>query len=435
MSAPIDAHEIREALEAHAQFTDTAAVARLGSVRARVRVVRRRRRAALAGAAAAVVAVVGGVTTLLPGSDEAAPASRSFEGLTAPATLTSEGATYSFEKLVTGTREARWTDDLDGPSLVTWASPLDGPVIVTKTFDGEDLDPSFEDFRDFIALEGKDEQTIQAVTSRGRVALAVYTLESPAPGARADIDGTPVVLREDIPGFRGIDAVWGEPGQTEVTLTLRHPERTLELASFCTGPRGYDLHVDVEGPGSWGACDDEPSVRGPGSRIGFSDGIERADGSFVQPGDQITVRLWLSRKGSDARVDGPLQGVRMGVALYEQEPTVATIGDWPLTELREEAGHTWRFVRVLEGSPEPRRRFEASVDVGSRPALVVFTAGAGAGLVRPFVDGEEGGGYSSDTGEGTFLGTAGPVGAGVHTLSLRSTHPTRFGVALYERAD
>lgn len=433
MSAPID--EIRGTLEAHAQFDDTAALARLGSVKARVRVVRRRRRAALVGAAAAVVAVVGGVTTLLPGSDEAAPASRSFGGLTAPATLTSEGATYSFEKMVTGTREARWTDDLDGPSLVTWASPLDGPVIVTKTFDGEDLDPSFEDFRDFIALEGKDEQTIQAVTSRGRVALAVYTLESPAAGPRAEIDGTPVVLREELPGFRGLGGTWGEPGETDVTVALTYPERTLELVSFCTGAPRYDFHVDVEGQGTWGACDDEPSVNGPGDRAGFTDGIERADGSRVAPGDEVTVRLWLSRKGSDEPVAGPLEGVRMGAAFYEADPTVATIGDWPLTELREEAGHTWRFVRVLEGSPEPRRRFEASVDVGTRPALVVFTAGAGAGLVRPFVDGEEGSGYSSDTGEGTFLGTAGPVGAGVRTLSLRSTHPTSFGVALYERAD
>lgn len=424
--------DLRETLEARAQFDDTAALARLGSVKQRVRVVRRRRRAALAGAAAAVVAVAGGVATLLPGEREVGPSDRTFGDLTAPATLTSAGATYGFSTLVGGEEEVRFTSALDEPFLVTWAAEDDGPVSVTQMAGGERPYSSTEDFRDFVVVNAGEEQTIQ-VSGRGRVALAIYTLESPAAGVRADIAGTPVVLRDELPGFRGLGAFWAEPGETDRTVTLTYPERTLELASFCSGAPGYDFHVDVEGRGTWGACDDEPSVAGPGDRAGFTDGIERADGSRVKPGEEVTVRLWLSRKGSDKPVTGRLGGVRMGAAFYETDPTVATIGQWPLTELREEAGHTWRFVRVVEGGDEARRQLRTRVG-SDRPTLVVFTAGVGSGMVRTWVDGVEGGAFSNDT-EGTFLSTVGPLGAGDHTLTLRAKHATRFGVALYEQVD
>jgi hypothetical protein len=433
MSTPIDAQDLRETLDARAQFDDTAALARLGSVKQRVRVVRRRRRAALAGVAAAVVAVTGGVATLLPGEREAGPSDRAFGDLTAPATLTSAGATYAFSQLITGEGDVRFTDALDEPYLVTWAGEGAGPVTITKV-DGERPYTSVEDFRDFVAVGGGGKQTTQ-VAGQGRVALAVYTLDSPASGARVDMDGTPVVLRNVVPGFRGLGGVWGEPGQTDVTVTVTYPERTLELASFCTGAPGHDFHVDVEGQGTWGACDDEPSVNGPGDRAGFTDGIERPDGSRVEPGEEVTVHLWLSRKGSDEPVAGPLDGVRMGAAFYEAEPAAATIGEWPLTELREEAGHTWRLLRVTTtGEEAPRRQVRVPLSAADRPMLVVFTSGRGSGLVRSWVDGLEGGGYSNDA-AGTFLGTVGPLDAGEHLLTLRATRATTFGVALYEQVD
>ena len=428
MSAPID--EIRGALEAHAQFEDTAALARLGSVKARIRVVRRRRRAALAGAAAAVVAVAGGVATLLPGDQDAAPTSRTFGDLVAPATMTASGSTYTFDRMVTGKGRVSLRDPGDVPALVTWATA----GAATATIDQSDDEPytSAADFADFRRLYSQDGTKVTA-TGDGKVALALYTLSKPAAGARADIDGTPVVLRDEMPGFRAIDTVWGEPGQTDVTVTFTYPERTLEVTSFCTGAPGYDLHVDVGRPGSWGACDDEPSVDGPGDRTGFTDGIEREDGTEAKPGDRITAHLWLSRKGSEKPVKGPVDGVRMGAGFYETEPTVATIGAWQLTELREEAGHTWRFVRVLSGD-EAAREMSTDIDSDRRPGLVVFTAGSDAHLVRSWFDGEERARNENNTG-GTFLMTEGPFGPGHHTLRLRAQHPTRFGVALYEQAD
>jgi hypothetical protein len=367
MSTPIDAQEIREALEAHARFDDTAALARLGSVKARVRVVRRRRRATLAGAAAAVVAVAGGVAAYLPGQKDAAPASRTFGDLVAPATMTAGGATYSFDRMVTGTAKVTITDKGDQPALVTWATAGATTATIEQPT-SERPYASAADFADFQRLYEPDGTEVTA-TGAGRIALALYTLDQPAPGARADIDGTPVVLRAAMPGFRAIDAVWGDPGQTDVAFTFTYPERTLETVNFCTGAPGYDLHVDIGGPSSVGACSDEASVDGPGDRTGFTDGIRRPDDSVVQPGDQVTAHLWLSRKGSAKPVRGPIDGVRMGIGLYETEPTVATIGEFPLTELREDGGHTWRFVRVLTGD-EVGRAFSTTLTAGDRPVLL-----------------------------------------------------------------
>lgn len=427
MSAPID--EIRGALEAHAQFEDTAALARLGSVKARVRVVRRRRRAALAGVAAAVVAVAGGMATVLPGDHEAGPSSRTFGDLVAPATMTASGATYTFDRMVTGKGRVTIADTGDRTALVTWATAGAATATITPR-DGEHY-ASAADFADFQRIYEPGGTKVTA-TADGKVALAVYTLSEPAAGARADIDGTPVVLRDEVPGFRRIDSVWGEPGQTDVTVTFTYPQRTLSVASFCTGAPGYEFHVDVAGPGVSGLCDDEPAVDGPGDRAGFTDGIARPDGSEVEPGDVVTVRLWLSRKGSDAPVKGPLEGVRMGAGFYETDPTVARIGAWPLTDLYEEGGHTWRFVRVLSDDRVAR---ELSTDVvAGRPGLLLYTASPDATVVRSWFDGEERATNENHTG-GTFLATEGPFSVGQHTLKLRAKHPTRFGVALYEQAD
>lgn len=431
MSAPLD--EIRGALEAHAQFDDTAALARLGSVKARIRVVRRRRRAALAGAAAAVVAVAGGVATLLPDRHEIAPASRTFGTLTAPATMTSGGATYRFERLVTGDREVRWSDDRSGPSLVAWAGSTDAPVAVTRT-DDERSYTSADDFGDFLTLEGKDEQTVQVVAPRGRVALAIYALAQPPAGARADIDGTPVVFRYDLPGYREIGAAWGEPGQTDLRLVFPYPRRELDMTHFCSAPRGYEVHVDLTGPMSWGACDDTPSVYGPGERVGFTEGLERAGGMPVRPGEILTAHVWLTRKGSDEPVRGPVDGVRLGVAAYEREPAVARIGTWPLTGLREEAGHVWRFQRVLASSG-PSADPTITLPAADRPRLVVLTAGPDSGVVTLVVDGVESTSYENETGGGTFLATEGPLDAGPHTVHVRAKHPVAVEMALYEQAD
>ena len=428
----MSAQEIREALEAHARFDDTAALARLGSVKARVRVVRRRRRAALAGAAAAVIAVAGGVATHLPGRHEAAPASRTFGDLTAPATMTSEGATYRFKELVTGEDEVRWADDVDGPVLVSWAATGDGPVHILKTVDSDFTYSSVEDFRDFLPVDHVDDQTIQAV-GKGRVALAVYTFAEPAAGARADIDGTPVVFRDRMPGYLAVASGWGAAGPTDLRMCFAYPEGQLEMTSFCMAPKGYELHVDVAGPGMGIGCHDAPSVHGPGSRHGFSEGLTRPDGSNVVAGARVTMHAWLSRQGSDQPVRGPIEGVRIGAAAYETEPGVAVLNGWSLTELREEAGHAWRFVKVLPEVPAGDAT-ALQVDGHGRPKLVLVSVSPGAGRVQLRVDGSTVVGFSGGVGGG-FLTPAGPFGAGQHTVGVRSQHPATMEAALYEQVD
>lgn len=429
----MSAQEIREALAAHAAFDDTAALARLGSIKARVRVVRRRRRVALAGAAAAVVAVVGGVATLVPGEREATPVSRVFGDLTAPRTMSSGGATYTFDRMVTGTGRLTVDAEVKGPVLVSWATADDGAVTIERPTDGSPRYTSREDFGDFLSLDNLDEQAVE-VSGTGRLALAVYRFSTPASGAQADVDGTPMVLRDELPGFASLGAAWGEPGATELTMTFTYPARELAVSSFCAGAKGYELHVDVEGPGVSSICSDTPSVHGPGDRMGFNDGLTLADGSDARPGDRITARLWLSRKGSDEPVTGPVAGVRMGVAAYETEPSVGTIGQWDLTELREEAGHTWRFVRLLPAT-ETGRHNTVAITVTDQPQLVLVTASEGSGRASMFVDGQPSTTYDFADSGGGFLTNARPFGPGSHTVSLRTQRPGTMWAAVYEQVD
>jgi hypothetical protein len=425
-------HELREALETHATFDDTAALARLGSVKSRVRVVRRRRRAAIAGAAAAVVATAGGLATYLPGNGNS---DRQFAGMTAPATMTSLGYTYTFDKLITGDGKAKFADDIEGPILVSWADAGDNNLTVTDSFESETPYVANGDFADFkaadvMASDDGHKRTFE-VSGRGQVALAVYTL-SKRPVGTTD-DG--VTFRDDIGSARAIAAAWSNKGETDVAVTFTYPERTLVAREFCTAPKGYDMHVDIGGPRVWGPCEHELNFDAAGDTSSFPDGLEGPGGRTFKPGDQVTAHLWITRKNQDEPVSGPLPGLQMGISLYQEKPTVATIGEWPLTEYREEAGHLYRFVSV-ENAATAVRQLSATRAVADRPLLFVYTGGAGATRTRTTVDGEVGTTHvNGDEGVGSFLAVEGPFGSGTHTVELRNRNAAKAGIAVYEQVD
>lgn len=434
MSAPIDAHEIREALEAHAQFDDTAALARLGSVKARVRVVRRRRRAALAGAAAAVVAVAGGVATLLPGEREVGPSDRTFGDLTAPATMTSLGYTFEFAQMVTGEQAIAFAPKGEETRLVSWAGASDRAVELT----GIEEDPfsSTDDFRDFALLPGYDTEV--KVTGDDELALAVYTLKERPAGET--VDG--ITFREDRAGDRLIESVIGEAGDNDLSFTFTMPEGPVREVTYCSGvSRDYDMQVSLNGRfTSGGDCADGHHYDGQFGSATWDQGIEWPDGTKVRPGDEVTARIWLTPHGRDMDEAAPVASatVRLGIAFYEVAPPVAEVAGWQLPELYEFGGHTWRYV-----DSEERRGGRASYDVTVAP-------GAPDRLVRVATRTEDeddtevtyrvfGGAVDGVHMGGSFMTEVGPIRAGSETVTVRRRgaggEGDIIGFAVYERID
>ena len=434
MSAPID--EIRGALEAHAQFEDTAALVRLGAVKARVRVVRRRRRAALAGAAAAVVAVVGGVATVLPGDHEAAPADRTFGHLTAPATMTSLGYTFGFARMLTGEDAISYEPDGDEPRLVSWAGAGSRAVELSGLEDAPFT--SADDFDDFAVVSGDTEVK---VTGTGDVALAVYTLVDRPAGET--VDG--ITFRADRSGDRLVASAIGEPGDNDLTFTFTMPDRPVREVTYCSGVgRSYDVQVSLNGHfTSGGSCGDGPNFDGQFGSATWDDGIAWPDGTGLRPGDRVTARIWLTRhvKGKDHPELGPVatsDAVRLGLAYYEVAPTVAEVAGWRLPELYEFGGHVWRYVSSAE-----HRGGRASYDVAVAP-------GAPDRLVRVATrtENEEdtdatyrvsGGSTDGLHAGGSFMTEVGPVRSGSETVSVRRSGGGGagdvIGFAVYERVD
>jgi len=421
-------HELREALESHATFEDTAALVRLGDVKRRVRVVRRRRRAAIAGAAAAVVLAGSGVAVLLPGHGSA---DRQFAGMTAPATMTSLGYTYTFDKLVVGDTKASFSDDIEGPFLVTWADAGDGVLTVLNPDDDSSTLTSRGDFHDFVAVGGNEERSVK-LDGQGEVALAVYRLSGYAPGNGLKDGGEQMTFRDDIGSARAITSAWGKDGDTDLKVTFTYPGRTLVQRDFCSAPKGYDLHVDIAGPGSVGQCQDSFYFDGPGNSVSWSSGLERPDGTEIQPGDRVTAHLWISRHNQDEPVAARIPGLRLGIGLYEETPPVAKLEGFNMTEYREEAGHLFRFVEVVKGDG-PARTWKVSRTVGDKPLVFVLVGGESGGVTQVLIDGVPGTHYSAGT--GAFATTAGPLGPGKHAVELRSHRAGRFGAAIYEQVD
>lgn len=437
MTAPIDAHELREALEAHARFDDTAALARLGSVKARVRVVRRRRRAALAGAAAAVVAVAGGVATLLPGEREVDPSDRTFGDLTAPATMTSLGYTFEFSTMISGEEAVSFAPAGDEPQLISWAGRSDAAVELAGLEEAPFT--SADDFEDFAVLPGGGDPEVKA-TGSGELALAVYTLKDRPAGET--VDG--ITFREDRAGDRLIESVIGEAGDSDLSFTFTMPERPVREVTYCSGVSGeFDMRVSLNGRFvSGGGCLDGPDYDGQFGSATWDQGIEWPDGTKVEPGDEVTARIWLTRHEKiDSDREAPVEEsetVRLGIAFYEVAPPAAEVAGWQLPELYEFGGHTWRYVASEEHRGE-RASYDVSVAPGASERLVrVATRTADEGdtdaTFRVF-----GGSTDGLHSAGSFMTEVGPIRTGSETVSVRRRGGNgagdTIGFAVYERID
>jgi hypothetical protein len=436
----MSSQDIREALEAHARFDDTAALARLGSVQHRVRVVRRRRRAALAGAAAAVVATVGGLATLLPGDGEVAPADRTFGDLTAPATMTSLGNTFAFVRGVSGEGRVE-IDDLpsDEPVLVTWADAGTGAVTVDEPMSEGPWTSTLRDFTDFVLVEpGLDQPVV--VTGEGKLVVAAYELSALAEGVNADGRyGFPERVAEQ----ELIAGAIASPGETETTVEFTMPEGHLVARELCAGaPEGYVWRWSFEAREHHmsSSCPAGESVLRQ-DQVSFPDGIE-VDGRKVRPGETVTARIWLAESfeaPDDAPpVEAPVDGVRMGLAFYEDHaPDSAD----QVATTRVHEGRTW-VLQDFGVVTRPGGRLDQPVTVEDGPKLVVAVVHLDAtGTIVWSRDGEEQSGTQIDlpdqTGDHVMPLEVLHDGTATYGISIRGSRDSRpeIGFATYVLAE
>lgn len=423
-------HDLREALETHAQFDDTAALARLGSVKHRVRVVRRRRRATIAGAAAAVVLAGSGAAMLLPGDGSA---DRQFASMTAPTSMTSLGYTYTFDRLVTGDGTAKLADPPKVPYLLSWAGAGTAPV----TIDGPEDNPflSKADFSDFVVVPEDGGQAMKA-TGPGKVALAVYTLADRPAGNTAG----GITFRDERAGDRLIDSVLGSAGDNDLSFTFTMPQRPIAEVSICSGAgRDYDVHVSLNGHLTSGSqCFDQPNYDAQSNRSTWDGGIAWPDGTKLEPGDEVTARIWLTRHDKSLDTDAPVatsSSARLGLAYYEVAPTVAEVAGWHLPELYEFGGHTYRYI-----SSEEHRGGQASYQLtvadGDPESMVqVVTRSSNENVLWTVKGNGEEGRHSG----GSFTTEVGPIREGSASVSVKRGRAggvdDTIGFARYERID
>lgn len=357
--------DLRETLASHATFEDDAVTARVVGVRERVRVVRRRRRAAVGGAVAAVLAIGAAGVAIPKLTNSAEPASRELAGHTAPATLESLGYTYEFTRGVEGDGKA--VLDLaksDEPRLVTWATEGDNDKVFLSV-DGVQRRLTIPDFSDFVLVsEGASRRV--SVGGKGKVAMAVYQVSNLPNGTVSDMGVTfpPTML-----GARLLGVKFGKPGETEIEVPYVMPETGVDLVPLCEAPRGFfvgsseDLGVGAD---IYSDCANGSSYIG---WTGSSTQIEDPFPGDVEPGDRLTAEAWLAKE--HVRQDS-VPGARIGLAVYERVPLVATPGaSRDVPQFAEFEGHVWRHHKTVVQGPDG---YLPSISVpASAGQILVFT--------------------------------------------------------------
>jgi hypothetical protein len=416
-------HELREALESHATFEDTAALVRLGDVKRRVRVVRRRRRAAIAGAAAAVVLAGSGVAVLLPGHGSA---DRQFAGMTAPATMTSLGYTYTFDRMVEGDGKAIFTDNIEGPFLVSWADAGKGPITVIDPDSADSSHVSDGDFKDFLTVSGNQERSVR-VTGRDRVAIAVYRLSGHPEGVTKD----GVTFRQQTPNATLLKAGFNESGAQSVAFDVVAPDAPVRVVESCLSPRKAKFEILVDG---------EQVVSGDCNASTF----DPIGAGFSEWDDMPTAREGSAKAGQSVHIEMRLLGnadpeSSFGLGVYAADQARTTVAGRELDDVIEQAGHTWRLLASTAG---PASGVPLDLEIPSDDVVPVVIGNTGNADQVVKVDlrlkGRQLNGDHVSAGQFSTTGEAITGESGSH-LVLRLTARGRvggtMGLAVYERID
>jgi len=352
--------DLRDTLERHADsVVDDRAQERHTDVHLRVRSARRRRRSVVAGVAAAALAVVG-VVTLLPDGDDAAPQpTHDVVGAPAPDELTALGYRYGFTTSVDG-EDGRAVVKLEGspkPRLVTWATSGDDQRARVQVDVEPPLTYDVPDFGDWVEIPAGITARVTVRTDAGNPGLAVYTLTSDRP---AGITKDGVTFRETVGGEPVLGATIGDPGEADVTVDPSQYAPALDLRYFCAGrPENAYVHL---------AVGDGEVTSGEGCDAVVQNDPASSDATVVplKPGEEDTVRLYVTRGPNGPLITDP--ALRIGLGVYaSDEPPSATTSAFPTYV--EESGHLWKLSDRV-GSVPGEERLDALVPDTASPVLV-----------------------------------------------------------------
>lgn len=449
--------ELRTTLHEHAdEAHDLAATDRIAAVRGRVRTVRRRRQGGLAAVVVAAVATVGlsvvpldGERDVSPAGPEEAPAR--LAGQEVPATQTSLGYTYEYARGVESDAGDRRLElklpASDERRLIGWASSSDDPQAqVRVTVDQEPVSVSsagryegFEEVEPGYPLTVVVEQPQHDADDL--LGIAVFTASAePPPG----VSNGDVTFRDEILGERLLGGAIGEPGQNEVTFEVDAGETPLRFSHLCYGAGlVYDVNVSLDGRFVFGSGCNERAPFDPGEGgTTFTDGVSALRDQGIEPGDTVTVRVWLSEAHQKGR---PAQdpAVVIGGAVYEDRSTESSsaVGPIDVPQRLQHGGRLWELVNLYQSDPGGDRAV-MQVDDATEPLLVATGHGdvAAGYRVRLVVDGETLGTTTSNVrGLGTFGADRVLLPGRSHTVAqrvLRGLTPrTRLVIATYTRVD
>lgn len=424
--------DLRDTLDTHAALVHDDAVqtahARTVAVAGRARTVRRRRAASVAGAAAlALVAVL--VPSLLAGDRDTRPSDRELIGKVAPATLESLGYTYHFaEGVEGGEKHARVRlRASDEPRLITWASTEDQVGVLSSVDDH--FRSRATDFDDFVLVEEGESGTWSVRAGGAPAAIAVYELGDERPEG-VTVDG--ITFRETVGAGALVAAIIGEESESDVTLDITLPEGGLRVAELCAGvPEDHHVNVRVDDRGVMASsgCGAETFDPGAEGQAAWYDPSE-----LGSPGETVRVRTWISTRYAGPAVQ--VDGARLGLAAYAEQPPVTTVAGWDVPALVEHEGHLWQHLESITTDPgDPRLVLARTLGV---PTLVVaHTRGVEHWQGRVMVGNGVDATLNTGGGAGQHTGPVLQPGPARFPIEVRRglTERTQLGLSLYERVD
>ena len=436
--------DLRSTLEDRARAVDDpGASPRVVAVHERVRGLRRRRRATAAVLAAAVAVAGVGVGSRVLLDDGAGPEPAGppqvVAGQQVPGSVTVGGSEYDYVSAAEkGSDDDRLvlrlspSERLRAVSLVAsdlgegWATLRhdDRPAARLLGEGGSSAAVPVEGERPRLVVD------LHGVPDEARVGLAVFE-RTGVPAASVVADDGSAYFRPTVDDAELLDAAFGEPGQGEVSLTVRTSLDDLQTSDFCrTEAKGLWVKTSIDGGGwSGGRC----SPGGDDQQVDAA-ASHSSPGSTGSPVREHTVRAYVTRgfEGTEPVSDA---STVLGLGVYEQGARERVLGmDVPGTV--DSDGRRWRIDQVLPATDA--QGVLTTLPAQDEAVLLGMVARGGAGGAlrwRGSVSGRADDGTRYLVSRGSGYGLEGQLLPGeewtLRVLQQRAEKPTEVAVLLY----